>query len=326
MATIRDVARLSGFSVSTVSIVLNNKTEERNIPPATAEKIRQAMIQLNYHPSSAASMLRSGKEKPVVALFWVLDNRSGFFMRVMEGMNRAMSAMGQPFEFVIHPYENGKLKELKEVILSHGHQGAIFGAMDREDLAFIESLPEELAICTVNRRSDRFSCCYSMPEQSGSIAAEYAEQHQCRSIAVVGGPTGSLPREARRASVVEQCEERGISEILQLTEAPTPAGGIAAAEKIAKLAHRPDLVYLDDEMMAFGFMAACRGMEGLDIQVLSPVLSYPGICQGINDAYAAIIIPAEEMGEKTAQIMAELLKGNRNDRIDQLCLCSVSSF
>ena len=43
MATIKDVAREAGVSVTTVSIVINGKTEERRISPVTRDKVLAAM-------------------------------------------------------------------------------------------------------------------------------------------------------------------------------------------------------------------------------------------------------------------------------------------
>jgi len=40
--TIRDVAKMSGFSASTVSIVLNNAPLARYIPPQTKARIQKA--------------------------------------------------------------------------------------------------------------------------------------------------------------------------------------------------------------------------------------------------------------------------------------------
>src|SRR5258708_9139406 len=57
--TIRDVAKMSGFSASTVSIVLNNAPLARYIPPQTKARIQKAAKTLGYHPNVFAKSLRS---------------------------------------------------------------------------------------------------------------------------------------------------------------------------------------------------------------------------------------------------------------------------
>src|SRR5207342_1025947 len=57
--TIRDVAKESGFSSTTVSIVLNDAPLARYIPPATKKRIEKAAKKLGYRPNIFARSLRS---------------------------------------------------------------------------------------------------------------------------------------------------------------------------------------------------------------------------------------------------------------------------
>ena len=54
MATIKDVARLAGVSISTVSRVTNNAS---NVSPAIRRKVLRAVKALNYTPSIVARSL-----------------------------------------------------------------------------------------------------------------------------------------------------------------------------------------------------------------------------------------------------------------------------
>ena len=59
LATISDVARLSGMSVSTVSRVINNKP---HVSEEKRQKILEAMDALGYSPLQAARQLRGLRE------------------------------------------------------------------------------------------------------------------------------------------------------------------------------------------------------------------------------------------------------------------------
>ena len=63
--TIRDVAKESGFSSTTVSIVLNNAPLARYIPPATKKRIEKAANKLGYRPNLFARSLRSKRSHTV---------------------------------------------------------------------------------------------------------------------------------------------------------------------------------------------------------------------------------------------------------------------
>ena len=89
MATIFDVADLAGVSIKTVSRVLNGSTSVR---ATTIEKVRAAMSELDYRPSSAARELRKGKSNAIGMLFG--DPSSGFQSRLHHAALQACNDAG----------------------------------------------------------------------------------------------------------------------------------------------------------------------------------------------------------------------------------------
>ena len=74
MATIKDVAKLSGVSVTTVSIIINGKAEERKISDSTCRKVLEAKRELGYQTNLSARRLRYQESKnPVIAFFRPID-------------------------------------------------------------------------------------------------------------------------------------------------------------------------------------------------------------------------------------------------------------
>ena len=70
----RDVARESGCSATTVSIVLNNAPLARYIPASTKDRIERAAKKLDYRPKLVARYLRSRRNHTVgVMVFDLLD-------------------------------------------------------------------------------------------------------------------------------------------------------------------------------------------------------------------------------------------------------------
>ena len=56
-----DIARRAGVSQATVSLVLTGRAAASRIPEATQERIREAMVELDYVPNAAARSLRGGR-------------------------------------------------------------------------------------------------------------------------------------------------------------------------------------------------------------------------------------------------------------------------
>src|ERR1700732_3541781 len=83
--TIRDVAKESGFSSTTVSIVLNDAPLARYIPPATKKRIEKAAKKLGYRPNMFARSLRSKRSHTIgVMVFDMTDPYCTLILRGIE--------------------------------------------------------------------------------------------------------------------------------------------------------------------------------------------------------------------------------------------------
>ena len=58
MTTIKDIARKSGYSIGTVSRVINNRAD---VSDEAREKINSVIRECNYQPNSNARMLKQEK-------------------------------------------------------------------------------------------------------------------------------------------------------------------------------------------------------------------------------------------------------------------------
>jgi LacI family transcriptional regulator len=96
MSTIYDVARESGFSLATVSNVLNNGP--RPVRPETRQRILATMHRLNYHPSAVARGLARRRTHTLSILFGVVEPSAvvlnAYSAAVLQGVLTAAAALG----------------------------------------------------------------------------------------------------------------------------------------------------------------------------------------------------------------------------------------
>ena len=79
-SNIRDVAKLAGVAVKTVSRVLNNHPY---VSAATRVKVDAAMAELRFSPSIAARILAGTKSGQIALIY---DNHSPYYMhQIMQG-------------------------------------------------------------------------------------------------------------------------------------------------------------------------------------------------------------------------------------------------
>lgn len=101
-----------GVSVTTVSIIINGKAEERKISAATQERVAEAMRDLGYQPNLSARRLRSQEnERPVIAFFWPLDYRVSILASFLNFIQIEIAESGFDCEMMIQTYENDKLEQ-----------------------------------------------------------------------------------------------------------------------------------------------------------------------------------------------------------------------
>lgn len=63
--SMKDIARELNTSITTVSFVINGKSAEMGISPATEKKVRDLIKKRGFNPNSAARILRTGKSKTI---------------------------------------------------------------------------------------------------------------------------------------------------------------------------------------------------------------------------------------------------------------------
>jgi LacI family transcriptional regulator len=87
--TIRDVARLAGVSIATVSRFLNKNTV---LSPDTAQKVQDAMRQLNYVPHAAARQLATNRTHTIGLL--LTEITGDYFTLLLRGIERETRQSG----------------------------------------------------------------------------------------------------------------------------------------------------------------------------------------------------------------------------------------
>jgi LacI family transcriptional regulator len=87
-----DIAKASGFSVSTVSIVLSEAPLSQNVAATTRSHIREIARQLGYHPDAYARSLRRRSTQTVGIL--AFDLSDPFCLPVMRGIQEGVHEAG----------------------------------------------------------------------------------------------------------------------------------------------------------------------------------------------------------------------------------------
>jgi len=128
LATIKDVAKLAGVSISTVSLVINGK---RNISTEKYNEILAAMKELNYRPNMIAQNLKKQKFHMVGV---ILPGIGGHYAQILKGIHDVLD--GEKYHIIVKTSGNEvqKEEEIFEDLISIGVSGIIAVACDTENI------------------------------------------------------------------------------------------------------------------------------------------------------------------------------------------------
>ena len=119
--TIRDVAKLSGFSITTVSLVLNHKGT--SIPQHTKDKVWQAANTLQYSPAKLAANFATAKSG-VIGLI-LPDSGNCFFIHLCEIIEKAAQQAGYTVLYASSSQACPKDDEYFRLFTNYGVDGII---------------------------------------------------------------------------------------------------------------------------------------------------------------------------------------------------------
>lgn len=152
-ATIKDVAREAGVSITLVSKVLNAKRTasgrlDCSVSDSSAQKILDAVKRLGYKPNKAAASLRKGRDNRIGVILPDISN--GFFSDLARHIENEAYSAGYSVLFGSSDENSRKLGNLVDTFITDGVDGMIIipctGCEGQIAMATDRNIPIVLAI------------------------------------------------------------------------------------------------------------------------------------------------------------------------------------
>ncbi|MBV9626261.1 MAG: LacI family DNA-binding transcriptional regulator [Acidobacteria bacterium] len=199
VVTIREVAKQSGFSSATVSIVLNNAPLARYIPESTKKRIQRAAQKLGYRPNLFARTLRNQRTHTVGVM--VFDMTDPYCIPTLRGIESTLyEAAFLPILTDVHN-ERNRFERYLEMLLDRRVEALIVVAnwlfVDIGVLADLEKSKVPTAMIGRELKAGSVSSVTVDNELGAAAAIEHLFALGHRQIAFIRGPrhiTDSAPR------------------------------------------------------------------------------------------------------------------------------------
>lgn len=299
MSTIKDVAKVAGCSISTVSYSLNN---DKRIPDITADRIKKIAEEIGYFPSAAARNLK--KRNTDTVLVAISDFGGPVYHALLDGIHYQLAKSGYTMIVSTGVSSNNLLKERTT-------DGAIITDIHIADESLIQLAKNFRPIIVLDRRLkdiniynmtiDNHTAMYLLTKDI--LSKGYSK------ISYVHGVKDTYDNQSRYSGFLSALKEAEKSVYSEYYGNFTKPSGIEIGHLVLKESNPPDMLVCANDEMAIGIMETLQkngksipldmGISGFDdIEMASYMLPQ----------LSSIKIDHFEWGKTVASTLIKLLK------------------
>ena len=311
--TLKELAKILGVSISTVSKALNNSYEISN---ATKSKIQKVAKQYSYTPNKLASSLKSGKTKTIGVIIPSIRNK--FFARVLYGIDKVATKKGYNIITCISNESFQKEVTNIEVLANGSIDGFIVAIAEETQIKqdfnhFNEAIQQGKPIVMFDRVTDTIDCDKVVIDDFDATykATKHLINSNCKNIAIVSMidhlSVGKLRLEGYKKAIQESFEKID-DQLIIITDASTLNKKIKNLLKTKKV----DGIFAVDENTALAALKIAKS-KGYHIPNDISIIGYVNkkIASNVTPTLTTINQHGIKIGETAAQILIEQLENNR---------------
>lgn len=312
MSNIREVSRIAGVSVATVSRALQKPDV---VAKATREKVEKAVREAGYKPNMMARNFRSKRSYTIMVL--VPNIANPFLSRVISGIQRSAKKRG--YHILLGDTEGDRDLEREFAAMVHSSQADGIIQLSAR-FPFDDSVSNDNDIIPIVNACECLEN-HIMPTVeldnlgAAEVMVNYFISQGHKHIALVTGPLKSPLTKARRAGYDKALKDADIEADLSLIVEGdfSLESGRRAASTLLAMAQPPSAIFCMNDEMAIGAIQRIK-KAGLtvpgDISVAGfDDIAFAGYC---DPPLTTISQPAEEFGSSAVALLCEIIDGKEN--------------
>ena len=310
-ATIYDVAREAGVSISTVSRVLNGTSP---VKEAKRQLVLEAAGALGYVPNPAALSLLN---KRTGGLGVVLPFVSGeFFSELLNALDTTAQALGY---YLIISTSHSRAEEFQRTIdaLDRRIDGLIVMAPELDAEGTASLLTSDTPVVFVNTQTEGLDADAINFDNfaGGRMVTEHLLALGHRRIALAAGPERTWDARERRRGYRSAMIEAGLDpDALEVDGGFAREDGYAAAQALLERTPRPTAIVAANDYCAFGAMSALHD-AGVSVPDEVSVCGFDGLTSGqyFVPSLTTARVPLGEVGSRAVRQLAARLDAGTAD-------------
>ncbi|MEM6416124.1 MAG: LacI family DNA-binding transcriptional regulator, partial [Pseudomonadota bacterium] len=309
MSNIRDVSKVAGVSVATVSRALQ---KPELVTEKTRAKVAAAVRELGYQPNMMARNFRRKKSFNILVL--VPDFSNPFFSKVIRGIQTTARSYG--YNILLGDTQNHEdiEEEMASLLLSNLADGII---------QLSARFPFEDLNASGGRILPIVNCCEcvetdSMPTVSldnvgaARAVADHLISLDHTSIGIISGPPDSPLTKSRLSGFLSRLDESGVSvrEDCCVDGDYSIESGALAMKELLRLLTRPTAVFCFNDEMAYGAMQQIKAV-GLRIPDDIALVGFDDLPYSriMEPSLTTVSQPSEGFGPAAVEQLLALING-----------------
>lgn len=278
-ASIKDVAKLAGVSIATVSQIINNKQER--FSEETIHKVMDARDELGYVANVAAKELK-GSKSPLIGVI-IPSFRLPFFADLIQSMQMHVP---EHIDLVFMGATDENLEKSIYALVDRGVDALIFGRPIPKHAAVSQFLNKcGIPFLSLDQSVDLGAKDRVMVQekQGGHLSAEHLVALGHKKIALLMADTMTDNMHQRERGFVETLTQHHLKPVARLQTALSKHGGLDAADAV--IASGATAVFALNDEIAIGLI---RGLYNQGVRVPADISVV-----GYDDTdYAEFTVPA----------------------------------
>ncbi len=315
MSKIHDVAKRANVSIATVSRVLNSS--DHKVSAKTAEKVRQAVKELDYRPNALARALQINKSMTVGVI--IPDIANHYYAEIVRGIQKEADKEG--YNIILQNTDRNPKRIVRSINLLREKvvDGIIFSGgiiSGYEPLSVLQEFRDRVVV--IGRHDVNFPAIMVDNISGASQAVQHLIDLGHTKIGFIGwaiNSTTATDRLSGYKSALAQNRCR-FDKTLVREGKLTPESGYAEAKKLLSGKEVPTAIFAGNDQMAFGVIHAAMEF-GLKVPDDLAVVGFDDIplSSFFVPPLTTVEIPKFSLGTSSMRALMNLISGKNTSRI-----------
>jgi LacI family transcriptional regulator len=309
--TIKDVAKKAGLSITTVSLVLNNKGR---VGEETRRKVLQAIEELGYYPERSARNLASRTTGNIGFILTEehFSRSEPFYTKIFLGTEFESRNRNYYVLLTTVPSQFSKDSNPR-FLLENNVDGVIFaGKVSKKYVKYVEELGIPFILVDFDIPERKVSAVMIDNVRGGELAVEHFLKLGYKKIAFIGGDIEHPSIKERLEGYKRAMERAGVKcedELCVIDEPDTRViNGYRACEKLLSK-FKPDAIFSANDAMAIGCLRFLKE-KGIKVPDEIAIIGFDDIeaCIHVEPRLTTIRVDKEELGVVAVKRLVEMIK------------------